>query len=912
MAIDWHISDLTALEKRLGSNLSEGLSAREARVRLEKEYKAQKGKRRSFFTPAKSSILGALFSYVLSPFFLLLLIVSLATACFGGWLEGISAFLITLAAALFGGFLRYSATHRIEAMQEFASPMVRVKRGGNFFHTDGRNLVKGDVIYLSAGDLLPCDARIVKCRALKVDELYFNGRTIAKRSIEKTSEAFAPAAKVALADASNMLFAGTAITEGNAIAVVCATGEELLLTPYLAEGALGGKDVEPEGIHKLRPKVQLITLISGAALLVLSLLGLVTLRKVLPIVQVFILLLAAMLFLTGELLSHGVAETAAAYMRRLLKGKGKKKQDRTAAVRNIKAFDTLSGITDLVILGKAGLTEGAWRIAGVYTAGGTKKMLTPETPEGNRILSLIHIYLKALRNAGQRNDLFSDGYADALSGHLRASGFDINAADLEIQSLYLSGDSKYGFACSESEYRIDRVALTFDDHVPTDCKRIRDGEKNRELYNDDRQNILLFRANAVSKGMKCLYLISEEGQVPVFEGIIAMTRPVDHNLLDATEGLSRMGINTTVLLPNEDAETAKLIAQPSLATLFAGKIAMASEFHKTGKSIETGIGSYTVYIGFENYEYERLIEKMRDFGASVAAYGVDNRFNSVMATANVAISCDALNYASEHYREAVYEKLPPEGRDTNLRASQQTRLLSKVIVKRAHENGGGLTAILEAMRLSRSAYISFTQTMLLFLFLMSGLIPFTVLSVVTGTLFLDPLQTLALSAVFALMSVTLFTDSKQKQSLIEKGKGFIAYPARALSRRLPSVIARASVALVVSVAVKIMDVLGVFGERAAYTLPIYVCLLLTSFAEVFLLNLEYTEKGQGRRACWMKVIFAYALLLCFSAVSTQQPFASLYFANGFGTREFLIVPGYLVLYAIALFVAHLVEKTRKN
>ena len=39
---NWHIQELTVLEKKLNTDLSDGLSAREARLRLDKEYKRNK------------------------------------------------------------------------------------------------------------------------------------------------------------------------------------------------------------------------------------------------------------------------------------------------------------------------------------------------------------------------------------------------------------------------------------------------------------------------------------------------------------------------------------------------------------------------------------------------------------------------------------------------------------------------------------------------------------------------------------------------------------------------------------------------------------------------------------------------------------------------------------------------------
>jgi hypothetical protein len=55
MATGWHIPEFSEIEKSLNTDLSEGLSAREASNRLEKEIKLEKGGRKSLFVPQKSS-----------------------------------------------------------------------------------------------------------------------------------------------------------------------------------------------------------------------------------------------------------------------------------------------------------------------------------------------------------------------------------------------------------------------------------------------------------------------------------------------------------------------------------------------------------------------------------------------------------------------------------------------------------------------------------------------------------------------------------------------------------------------------------------------------------------------------------------------------------------------------------------
>ena len=148
--IDPHIPDLSTLEKKLGTSLSEGLPAREARVRLEKDKKHDN---KSLFVSRRRPAWTSLLTFAGSPYALLLLTTSLLTALFGNTVLGWSVFAITLAATALGGILILNAQKTFGSMGEYASPMVKVKRGGNVFYTDGRNLVEGDVILLKGGDL---------------------------------------------------------------------------------------------------------------------------------------------------------------------------------------------------------------------------------------------------------------------------------------------------------------------------------------------------------------------------------------------------------------------------------------------------------------------------------------------------------------------------------------------------------------------------------------------------------------------------------------------------------------------------------------------------------------------------------------------------------------------------------------
>ncbi len=83
--INKHIQGLAELENEYKTSLSEGLSAREARVRLENENKKNKNRGYSLFVPKKKNGADKLFSFVCSPFAILLLLMAILTAIFGRW-----------------------------------------------------------------------------------------------------------------------------------------------------------------------------------------------------------------------------------------------------------------------------------------------------------------------------------------------------------------------------------------------------------------------------------------------------------------------------------------------------------------------------------------------------------------------------------------------------------------------------------------------------------------------------------------------------------------------------------------------------------------------------------------------------------------------------------------------------------
>jgi Ca2+-transporting ATPase len=130
------------------------------------------------------------------------------------------AILVVLVINAFVGFAtEWQAGRALDALRREAITMARVRRDGHEVTLPAAQLVPGDIVILNAGDHVPADARILEAATLRVEESALTGEST---TVENSPAAVA--ADALLAERSSMLFLGTAIAAGHAIAIVTATG----------------------------------------------------------------------------------------------------------------------------------------------------------------------------------------------------------------------------------------------------------------------------------------------------------------------------------------------------------------------------------------------------------------------------------------------------------------------------------------------------------------------------------------------------------------------------------------------------------------------------------------------------------------------------------------------------------------
>jgi Ca2+-transporting ATPase len=248
---------------QLASDKENGLLSDEATKRLQKfgsnVIQADKGK----------SPLRILLEQFNSLMVWLLLFAAGLSFWFQEYLDATAILLVILINAVVGFWMELQALRSMNALKKMASVPSKVFRDGKLIEIPSEELVPGDVLFLEAGDIITADARIIQAAQLSVNEASLTGEAM---PVEK-KETELPE-KTPLAERTNMLHKGTYVTNGNAKALVTATGmqTELGKIAHLVQSAKQSATPLEKKLQVFSRKLIYITIILVVLIFVVGLL----------------------------------------------------------------------------------------------------------------------------------------------------------------------------------------------------------------------------------------------------------------------------------------------------------------------------------------------------------------------------------------------------------------------------------------------------------------------------------------------------------------------------------------------------------------------------------------------------------------------------------------------------------------
>ena len=138
------------------------------------------------------------------------------------------AAIVMVVMVVLGVALRFFQEARADAAAAKLKAMITVTatviRGGLAHEVPLADLVPGDVVQLSAGDMIPADLRLVTCKDLYVIQSSLTGESFPVEKADAREEPGRPAL-----ERKNLCFLGTSVESGTARGVIAVTGRETYL-----------------------------------------------------------------------------------------------------------------------------------------------------------------------------------------------------------------------------------------------------------------------------------------------------------------------------------------------------------------------------------------------------------------------------------------------------------------------------------------------------------------------------------------------------------------------------------------------------------------------------------------------------------------------------------------------------------
>jgi cation-transporting ATPase I len=248
----WHALDADVALDRLHSSAA-GLDARQAHERQARRPETSK--------QGDVGLLPATLQELANPLTSTLGTAAAMSGATGSLADALLIVSVLGANGLLGGIQRVATERALRGLVQDGAARVRVRRDHEDHDIDAESVVAGDVIIVRAGDAVPADCRILEAAGLEVDESRLTGES---RLVTKTAQ---PSAAASMAERHSMLYEGSLVAAGYAVAVVVAAGpdSELGRTAVAATGVPPRSGVQ-ERLRRLTTASLPIALGAGAAL----------------------------------------------------------------------------------------------------------------------------------------------------------------------------------------------------------------------------------------------------------------------------------------------------------------------------------------------------------------------------------------------------------------------------------------------------------------------------------------------------------------------------------------------------------------------------------------------------------------------------------------------------------------------
>lgn len=597
----------------------EGLSAKEAKERLAKDGK------NIVIKEEKKSIIYFLFNSLKDEFIIILICLAIINFLLQDKLGSLIIFIIALISALIRFVQDYSIDKFNRKLKSSIYSTTTVLRNGQELEIKVDDVVKGDIVKLNAGAIIPADLKIIEAKDLFLNESVFTGESalVEKRAINQTKskEIFA---------IENIALMGSSVVSGIGTGLVIETG----FSTYL--GTLGGEVETKKPVTNFNLGMKHISNLLIKYMVVVCIIVVIidgVIKK--NINEAILFALSVAVGITPSMLPMIVNVNLTKGSRSLAKKK--------TLVKKIESIQNLGAI-DILCTDKTGtLTENKIIL---------QKYIDAQGKENNSILE--YAYLNSYYSTGIKNLVDKAILAYAIENKLTTLEEKYEKID-EIPFDYTRKKETIIVKKKEQYRVITKGAL---EEILSCCTKIKLGtkitdidqnlkkvieEKAKELANDGMQVIALSAKKEYSKENQTKDIESNM----IFIGFVGFLDPAKKEVKNTLTKLSKIGIHTKILTGDNPYATKNIC---NLVGLNGNDILLGSDIDTmSDEELSKKIEKIDVFARMNPLQKERIVSLYKKNGHVVGYMGDGVNDAPSLNTADVGIS---VNTASSIAKEA--------------------------------------------------------------------------------------------------------------------------------------------------------------------------------------------------------------------------------------------------------------------
>lgn len=624
----------------LFSNLetsSAGLSEPEVERRLKKYGHNVLNKK-----PPKS-ILNMLKEQIFDPMILILLGAATFSALLNEWVEAGVIFFIVIINSIIGIIQEKKAQASLAALKTMSAPTATVIRNGSEKIVSASELVVGDLVILTNGDMVPADLRLTQSNNLKIAEASLTGESIA--SEKNAAAVLSP--DCPLGDRKNMAYTSSIVTYGRGSGIVTKTGMNTEIGQIA--GMLEDDDTSDTPLkRKLNAVGKILTIIDLIICVLIFAIGAFYGRPLLPQFLVAI-------SLAISIIPEGLPATATIIMALGVQRMAKEH----ALIKNLPAVETLGNAT-VICSDKTG-TLTLNKMTVTHLANGddflNKKILKVQKAVKNNNAYKDLMYAASLCNDASLSpaspeEIIGDPTEGALIPLAQDFGYSVSSLRKEYPRLgEYPFDSIRKRMSTIHEINNEYVAYikgALDELLPL-CDSIATSNGVQKLTKTDKENILALSHKMSDQALRVLGFASRTilnlpqeneniEQHLVFLGAVGMIDPARDEVKASIKMARKAGIKT-IMITGDHKNTAVAIAKNLGIYANGNTVISGTELNEmTDSELDQAVKSTTVFARVSPNDKLRIIQSLKRNEEVVAMTGDGVNDSPALKAANIGVA----------------------------------------------------------------------------------------------------------------------------------------------------------------------------------------------------------------------------------------------------------------------------------